>query len=104
MQKHFGDDHDLLKEVALVFLEACPGWQADIRAAIAANDAPALRRAAHTLKGAVGHFGAKPSYDAAQELETLGHTNQLASAPSASAALDLALHRLLPALQSLCKS
>src|SRR6185503_19283590 len=29
LQRQFGDDDGLLSEVVGVFLEACPGWQAD---------------------------------------------------------------------------
>jgi CheY-like chemotaxis protein len=102
LQKQFGDDDELLVEVVGVFLEACPGWQADIRAAIQGSDATRLKAAAHTLKGAVSHFGAQPAYDSANVLEQMGRDGKLQEAASACAALDSALDRLQRALRELC--
>jgi PAS domain S-box-containing protein len=53
-----GGDAQLLAEVVQIFLKDSPAWVAEMRAALARADAAGLRRAAHTLKGAVGYFGA----------------------------------------------
>jgi CheY-like chemotaxis protein len=103
LHRQFGDDDALLSEVVGVFVEACPGWQADIRAAIQANDATRLKAVAHTLKGAVSHFGAQPAYDSAHILEQMGRDGQLQNAAAACAALDVALDRLQCALRELCQ-
>jgi CheY-like chemotaxis protein len=100
--KQFGDDRELLQEVVGVFLEACPGWQADIKAAIAAGDAAKLKLAAHTLKGAVSHFGAEPAYQAAHRLEQMATAGTLAEAPAAYTALEQALVHLQAALRQAC--
>jgi protein-histidine pros-kinase len=102
LDKQFGDDRELLHEVVGVFLEACPGWQAEIKAAIEAQDLPKLKIAAHTLKGAVSHFGAQPAYQAAHRLEQLAAAGTLEGAPALSAALEAALVRLQFALREMC--
>src|SRR5262249_53248995 len=55
--EHFGNDPGLLKEIAGIFLASCSTWQAELRSAAEAPDATRLQMAAHTVKGAVGHFG-----------------------------------------------
>ena len=101
LRKQFGDDDALLQEVAGVLVESCPAWQADVRAAMEAQDAAKLRIAAHTIKGAVSHFGAREAYDAAHQLELMGKSGNLQEAPAACAALERALQRLQSALQTI---
>src|SRR5262249_1113785 len=67
-----GDDRALLKELIGLFLAECPRWLAAIREAIRQGDAAELRRAAHSIKGTVGTFGAPAAFEAAQRLETMG--------------------------------
>jgi CheY-like chemotaxis protein len=100
LREHFGDDA-LLKDVAAVFVESCPGWQVDIRTAVDARDAARLRTAAHTIKGAVSHFGAQQAYDAAHELEQMGKSGQLDHASAACDTLNHQLDRLRAALQAM---
>src|SRR5262249_39956091 len=63
---------ETLHKLMCMFEDECPQLMADIDSAIAAGDAVRLRRAGHTLKGAVGIFVAGPASDAAQKLETMG--------------------------------
>jgi two-component system, sensor histidine kinase and response regulator len=93
-----GGDEPLLKELIEVFVEEYPGWIADLKAAVTAADAPWVRRAAHTIKGAVDNCGAGSAYDAAFRLERMAGEGRLAGAEEAAAALDLEIQRLLPAL------
>jgi two-component system, sensor histidine kinase and response regulator len=93
-----GGDQELLRELMGVFLGEYPGWLAEIRNAIAQNDAATLKRAAHSVKGAVGHFGARAAGDAAQRLETMGRDANLAGASAACATLEQELNRLQSAL------
>jgi CheY-like chemotaxis protein len=72
-----------------------------IREAVTAADAPRLRRAAHSLKGAVAIFGAPTATGAAQRLESIGESGQLADAPGAVQALERELASLRPALAGL---
>ncbi|MEP7120531.1 MAG: response regulator [Byssovorax sp.] len=93
-----GGDEDLLKELIVVFVEEYPGWIADLKAAVVAADAVWVRRAAHTIKGAVDNCGAGSAFDAAFRLERMAGEGRLAGADEAVAALDLEIQRLLPAL------
>jgi signal transduction histidine kinase/ligand-binding sensor domain-containing protein/DNA-binding response OmpR family regulator len=67
-----GGDLPLLKELAGLFCETSPPLMAEIRRAIDAQDANALRNAAHTLKGSIANFSARRAADAAAELEAVG--------------------------------
>jgi HPt (histidine-containing phosphotransfer) domain-containing protein len=70
-------DTELLREIVELFLEESPRLIADVQAAVTAADATALRRAAHTLKGAAANFGAAAVVAAAFELETMGRTGNM---------------------------
>jgi two-component system, sensor histidine kinase and response regulator len=93
-------DRQLLREIILAFLEEGPRLIKEIRAAVAAGDADALRRAAHTLKGSMRYFGASRSFDRAYELETLAYRKQLDEAPTRAAELEIEVGRLIPALEA----
>jgi two-component system sensor histidine kinase/response regulator len=79
-------DKGLLRELAELYVENCPGVLSAVREAVEAGDAPALFEAAHTAKGYVSHFAADAAYHAAQELEAMGHDGDLSGA---ARALDL---------------
>jgi PAS domain S-box-containing protein len=96
-----GGDMGLLKELAGLYQAECPGWLADMREAIARQDASRLRRAAHTLKGALGTLGAAEAQAAAQRLEEMGRGGDLGEAGPAYARLEAALDHLRPALADL---
>jgi CheY-like chemotaxis protein len=95
-----GGDQQLLQELVELFRDQHPHWLADIRGAIAGGDASRLKRAAHTLKGAVGTLGAVAVAREAERLETLGHEGNLSAAPAACADLERQLARLLSALDA----
>jgi CheY-like chemotaxis protein/HPt (histidine-containing phosphotransfer) domain-containing protein len=96
-----GGDLELLRELALMFIAEAPSWLEGLVNAVTAGDAAALKRVAHTLKGAVGTFGAKRASDAALRLEELGRKGNLAEAPAALAEAQEAVARLLRALAEL---
>ncbi len=93
-----GGDEELLKELIGVFVSEVHHWLDDIRGAIVAADAPRLKRAAHTLKGAVDNCGASRAYDFALRLERLGGEGRVAGAEEIFAELLAEIERLLPAL------
>jgi CheY-like chemotaxis protein/HPt (histidine-containing phosphotransfer) domain-containing protein len=91
-------DPEFLKELAkLFFTEGAKAMQ-EIRAAITAADATRLRRAAHTLRGSVACFAAKPAVEAALRLEMMGRDGNLSDAEAAWAALEVEIERLRSAL------
>src|SRR5262245_2409606 len=53
-----GGDRELLRDLAGLFLEDCPGWVEAIRESICRENAAGLKRAAHSLAGSVGYFNA----------------------------------------------
>jgi PAS domain S-box-containing protein len=98
---HVGGDEDLLRELASVFLADFPRRMGDIREAVARGDAPKLKLAAHTLKGAVSNFAAAAAWHAAQRLEVMGQQGNLAGAEEALTALEQEMQRLQPVLTAL---
>jgi signal transduction histidine kinase/DNA-binding response OmpR family regulator len=93
-------DVELLRELAALFLHDYPQRLAELREALARQDAPAVARAAHTLKGAVGSLGARDASAAALSVEQAGWSGDLAQLPTAYAALTHELQRLIPVLTS----
>jgi CheY-like chemotaxis protein len=96
--RHVGDDRGLLRDLAGMFEVEAPRMLAEVREAIAARDAARLQRAAHTLKGAVGTFGARATFAAALRLEVMGRDGDLSGAAEAAEALEQAVARLRQAL------
>jgi two-component system, sensor histidine kinase and response regulator len=96
-----GGDWELLREIAVLFLENYQGWVAELHAAEAAGDADLVQRTAHGLKGSVANFGARDAVEAALELESLGRKGDLSGMPQSMAALEAALETLRKDLESL---
>ena len=96
-----GDDLELLQEIARLFLDDAPNMMSAIEQAIAAHDADALGRSAHTLKGCVSNFGAADAYEAALNLEKLGRTGDLDRAADGMERLRRSLEDLRPELEQL---
>jgi CheY-like chemotaxis protein/HPt (histidine-containing phosphotransfer) domain-containing protein len=94
-------DRELLKEVVGMFLEDYPKTMAEIRAAIDGGDPQRLNRAAHSLKGSVGNFGARATFDAAFRLEMMGKDNDIGGATAVYSALAEEMERLEKALEEL---
>ena len=99
-----GGDEELLKEIAEIFLDECPSALSDVQQAITAADAESLQKAAHSLKGSVGNFGAKDAYEAALRLEMMGRNREMGESTQALSDLESALNRLKPQLESLNSS
>ncbi|MBK6554715.1 MAG: response regulator [Rhodocyclaceae bacterium] len=64
-----GGDHDLLKELARMFIDNSPRTLGELNAALAAGDRVALKRSAHTLKGLFATFVCPRGETIARELE-----------------------------------
>ena len=90
METALGNE-DLFREIAGMFIESWPDYIARIKEGITGNDAVLLEREAHSLKGAVGNFGAKEVYDAAYCLEKLGKEGTMATAQEALSNLESAV-------------
>jgi signal transduction histidine kinase/DNA-binding response OmpR family regulator len=95
---HTGGDRALLRTMIDVFLAESPKMLAEVHSAIAAADAPRLRRAGHSLKGSCGYFAAEQACAAARAVEQLGQEGNLADASPLATALAHEIERLTPAL------
>jgi HPt (histidine-containing phosphotransfer) domain-containing protein len=67
-----------------------------MRKALAESDASLLRRAAHTIKGAVRYFGAQTAFDLALIVETMAHNGEISEASEAVENLKKELDRITP--------
>jgi PAS domain S-box-containing protein len=68
-------DRSLLKDLVVLFLEDSPGLLEELRRAVQQRDRHRVERAAHTLKGAVGNFGAARAMELALKLEMAGRAD-----------------------------
>src|SRR5262249_17330370 len=100
----FDYDEDLTRYTADMFLGNCPRWLGDIRKAIEAGDAKQLHLAAHSLKGAIGHFTDAEPHRLAFDLEQLGKRNEMAEAASTLPALESAMSGLELALRAMLEA
>jgi signal transduction histidine kinase/CheY-like chemotaxis protein/HPt (histidine-containing phosphotransfer) domain-containing protein len=96
-----GGDAEMARELAAVFLDDYPARLDEVRAAVASEDADLLRRAAHTIKGAVGNFSEDGAYAAAWRLEEMGRNADLGDTKTALATLEGELSLLRPVLEKL---
>ena len=96
-----GGDKQLLREIAVLFIEECPRALAEIQESVAAGDAPKLENAAHALKGSVSNFGARDAVAAAFSLEQMGRANQLTEAEGMLPKLESALSAVCAELASI---
>ncbi|MEO8131290.1 MAG: Hpt domain-containing protein [Bryobacteraceae bacterium] len=99
--ERIGGDVVLLKEIAGIFLAEYPALIQDIQIALAKADPSALERSAHSLKGSVANFEARPAVEAAMKLEAMGRSGKLDGAQAAFAELESILRSLEPELLQL---
>ena len=96
-----GGDKQLLREIAVLFMEDCPGAFAEIQAAVATVDAAKLENAAHALKGSVANFGAREAVEAAFHLEQMGRAKDMSEAEGVLRKLESALSAVCAELAAL---
>jgi two-component system, sensor histidine kinase and response regulator len=72
---------DILNELIELFLTDVPPQLAALREAVEAGDAHSVERIAHTLKGSCGNMGAVRMEAICAELEEIGRSEDLATAP-----------------------
>jgi two-component system sensor histidine kinase/response regulator len=94
-------DESLVRDIAQAFLTTSAGLLTDLNSAIDRHDGAALYRAAHTIKGCVGYFGAAKASHLAEELEVIGRENRWDDISNRRAALQSALQELTPAVAGL---
>jgi two-component system sensor histidine kinase/response regulator len=94
-------DRARLGELAGLFCNESERLLPEIRAALAAAEAERLRRAAHSLKGAINCFGARAAAEVAQRLELLGRDGDLSGAAALLPALEAEVERVRSALRQM---
>ncbi len=89
-------DYDLeeLKELVRLFGSVIPSSLKAVQDAIAKNDARALNRSSHDIKGTLVNFYAPAAVNAAFKLEKMGHDGQLVDAEATFLALEAAVKKL----------
>jgi two-component system, sensor histidine kinase and response regulator len=95
-------DEELLDEMCQIFLENSPKLLGKLQQAVAAGDADAVMRAAHSLKGEASYLHATGTSDAARQLEEMGRKKDLARAGDALAVLEQQVAGLHLDLKMLC--
>jgi two-component system sensor histidine kinase/response regulator len=91
----------LLRDLVRLFRADYPRRLAEISEAIGRNDPHALEKAAHTLKGSIGNFGAKKAFATAKELEFAGKEKDLLRAGKLVRAMESELASLIKQLGEL---
>lgn len=95
-----GDD-SFLREIIGIYLHDSPVRIAEIRTGIATSDAALLTRAAHSLKGSSGNFGALRLQAASKEVEQLANEGRVAEAAALLPRLEAEFQQVAAALQKL---
>ncbi|MDQ7782479.1 MAG: PAS domain S-box protein [Desulfomonilaceae bacterium] len=96
-------DRELLREILEMFRDDAPRLVREIGDAIENGDREAVRKAAHTLKGAVSVFSTGGAFDAAQRLETQGGSGNVTEMPEILKELEAELSLLLKNLAGVAK-
>lgn len=89
-----GGDEELLQELIEIFVNESPKLLQKLREAIAASDAEAVMRGAHSIKGEVSCLGAGAAAKTAQQLEDMGHNKELSQAAETFISLERNLAEL----------
>jgi HPt (histidine-containing phosphotransfer) domain-containing protein len=100
IRQRIGDDPELLQELIAIFCDTSPALLQKIRVAVTETNGPALRDAAHALKGSVSNFAATRAYEASGRLEVMGETQVFTDAGSACDLLEQEMAALNSALLS----
>lgn len=95
------DGGEFVRELVGIFLNDTPRRLGEIEAALSAQDAKTLTRAAHSIKGSAGNFGATALSAAAFAVESSGRAENLPAAQAALPNLRAEYERVRAALEQL---
>ena len=84
-----GGDPEFLVEVVEAFLDDTPPRLETLRMSLARGDAEAVGRAAHSLKGSSGNFGAMRMQTLCAEIDHRSRDGELESVPPLAAQLEV---------------
>ncbi len=94
------DGGAFLRELFGIFLADTPIRITEIEQSAAALDAKTLTRAAHSIKGAAGNFGAHQLCEVARQIEAHGKASDFAAAQAALPQLVIAFAAVLTAMEN----
>jgi|APLak6261674355_1056100.scaffolds.fasta_scaffold04747_2 HPt (histidine-containing phosphotransfer) domain-containing protein len=95
LRENCAGDESLVNEVLELFRKEADALLNDVKAAVVARDALAIKRSAHRLKGAVVSLGARPCVEASRALELAGSGGELSSVDALYEVLAKEMARLL---------
>jgi len=95
-------DQETVEIIAAVFLDLWPQDIVRMRTALAADDAPLIERAAHTLRGTLATFNATPPTRIAADIEARAHAGHLEGLSGEIDTLEGQIAALAAALQAHC--
>jgi HPt (histidine-containing phosphotransfer) domain-containing protein len=90
----------LVDKVIRAYLTDTPARLAQMRAALDAGDAEALRKSAHGLKSSSANVGAEALAALCKELESIGRSGSLQAAPTLLKDAEVQLVRVVAALEA----
>ncbi len=97
-------DGEFLRELIDIFLQDTPARIAEVETSISEGDANTLMRAAHTIKGSAGNFGARNFVRLAMEIEHHAKASNLTAASALLPALKSEYERVDQALKQIAAS
>ncbi len=92
--------HEMLSELAEMFLVDASAGLSGLREALEDEDAAAVERIAHTLKGSAGNMGAKRMAAICSELQDAGESGDLSGVPELLKVLEAEFEQVRPALEA----
>jgi signal transduction histidine kinase/DNA-binding response OmpR family regulator len=95
LEANLGGDHQLIRQLVVLFVEQHRARLAEIKTGLETGDATAVERAAHTLKGAAGNLRAGKVASAAGRIEELVRQGRLDDATAAYPRLESEVLRLV---------
>jgi HPt (histidine-containing phosphotransfer) domain-containing protein len=95
------DGGEFMRELIDIFLADTPKRFAEIESALATGNSADLSRAAHSVKGSAGNFGATRLSALAREIELHGKNGAFDAARTALPGLRAEFDRVQPALEQL---
>lgn len=76
--QRLGGDRQLFNEFITIYMEDSPTLLEEIRRGLSSNDASAVEKNAHSLKGLMSNFGAKECVEFALKIELAGRAGSVA--------------------------
>ncbi len=92
------DGGEFFNELVDIFLADMPLRLTEIETSLANGDGPTLQRAAHSIKGSSGNFGATALAESAHKIELLSKAGQLDAARAEFALLAAEFAKVISAL------